>query len=415
MVVGGQHLLQPVGAGRVGPLEADFAVLRRIARRQVHLVGAGKPALGRIDDGRQLILAQKALPFVAAVAGDRHQPVPIGSDRRAADRHPANIAAGVGVDEIQRRRAEAAEFAPEVPGVLGGQIPRRAEIGRGPGLGPDGAHGEGAVGGGVELHHRPVTGEIQLDVPGRAGLHLNALVHDLHRLPAAAVAVLARVGGVEVVDVEVFLIDREDGQAEGDLVVVAEADAGLGRLAGADDVEAGCAQGHDVAQRWDAQGPVRIVGQHGAAGGAARGRDHPVVGALGGGLGVEIGQVAGVVGRGAGGGRREAHVAGGQLVVVEHVGRNRAGVEAGRNRQRVRRLDLDPQPVQLKAGGAGDLGALYLGVDIAGEAVAADTHHVLGRPEVRLALRQLELDRQRLGAGTDGPNIGVDPAGERLG
>jgi hypothetical protein len=71
----------------------------------------------------------------------------------------------------------------------------------------------------------------------------------------------------------------KDGQAEGDLAVVADGNAGQRRLAGTDHVEPRGHQMSDVAQRRHGVGPVRIVGEYGPARAGARRRHHPVVAA----------------------------------------------------------------------------------------------------------------------------------------
>ena len=107
---------------------------------------------------------------------------------------------------------------------------------------------------GSACEHGPVAREAELDLARRLAFDLDGLANDPHVLPAGAVAVLVRVVRVGLVDVEVLLIDGEDGEAEGDLAVVADGDAGQRRLAGADDGEAGRVQVDDVAQRRHADG-----------------------------------------------------------------------------------------------------------------------------------------------------------------
>ena len=87
--------------------------------------------------------------------------------------------------------------------------------------------------------YRAVAGELQARPRARLALHRDGLVDHRHRLPMALVVVVVAVGRVQVVDVEVLLIDVEDGQAEGDLAVVADGDAGQRRLAGADESRPG--------------------------------------------------------------------------------------------------------------------------------------------------------------------------------
>ncbi len=235
-----------------------------------------------------------------------------------------------------------------------------------------------------------------------------------HVLPRAVVAVLARVGRVEVVDVEVFLVDREDRQAEGDGLVVADRNAGQGRLARADHVKARRLEVHDVAQRGHAQRPVRVVGQDRPAGRRARGRDHPVVGAFRGGAVGQLSQRLAVDRRRLLGWRGELHVARAELVVREHVGRDDARIEAAGDPGGPGRLELVAQQVGVQPGGAGYLGAGDLGEHVAAQGMAADAHDVLRLPQVRLARGELEFHRQRQPPGAHLAHIGVDAGDERL-
>ncbi len=265
----------------------------------------------------QLVGGEGALPLVAAIAWHGHQAVPIGPDGRAAGGDPADVAGGAGEDQILRRRPPVGHGLGEAGPVVGVHVFDGAEVGGGSGLAPDGADSEGVVGRRVQADDGAVAGEEQVDLAGGGAFHRDGLVDDAHVLPPAAVPVLARVGRVQVVDVEVFLIDGEDREAEGDRVVVAHRNAWRGRLSRADDVEAGRLEMDDVAQRGDAQGAVRVVGQDRAAGGRTGRGDDPVVRALRRGA-VGHGSQGAVGGRfgGAHARRREGDVAGGELIVL---------------------------------------------------------------------------------------------------
>jgi hypothetical protein len=160
-----------------------------------------------------------------------------------------------------------------------------------------------------------VPGEPELHVHSRAVGDRDRLVHDTHGLPPPGVLVLVGVVGVGPVDVEVLLVDREDGQPERDVPVVADGHPRQRGFPGSDDVEAGCAQVHQIAQRGQPHGAMRVVGQQRPAGGAAARADHPVVAAL------RVGPRP----RRAGAERRRG---GGQPVDVEHVVGDEVEIEA---------------------------------------------------------------------------------------
>ena len=106
-----------------------------------------------------------------------------------------------------------------------------------------------------------MAGEEQIDVARLLAFDLDRLPHDLHVLPAVAELVLVRIARIQLVDVEVLLIDREDRQAEGDLAVVPDGDARQSRFARSDHRHPGRIQMHDVAQGRHAMGTVGIVRQ----------------------------------------------------------------------------------------------------------------------------------------------------------
>src|SRR5690606_1381254 len=88
------------------------------------------------------------------------------------------------------------------------------------------------------------------------------------RLPAALIEVGVT---LDAVDVQVFLVHAEDGQAERDRAVVPDGDAGQGRFARADDVQPRRRQVGEVAQGRRGQRAVRVGGQHRPAGRGAAG------------------------------------------------------------------------------------------------------------------------------------------------
>ncbi|MDH6593746.1 hypothetical protein M2165_003635 [Variovorax sp. TBS-050B] len=392
------------------------------------LVGGHDVAARRVELERQLVAVAEARPFVAPVARHRHQPVPVGADRREAARNPADVAAGVRIDLVLARRAPAVHGGAELVPVARAHVVHRSEIRRHAGLEPGRAQGPGALPAGFGHQHRAVPREA-VDQLARRGLalDLDALGHAQHRLPAALVAVLGGVGRVELVHVQVLLVHVEAREAEGDGAVVADGEPGQEGLARADGVHARRAQVRHVAQARRAVGAVRIVGEDRAAGGAEPRRDHPVVAAVGGGgvAGLGLQRCRGVAVRL----RRhrdgewrvrlgELRRCGGQLVGrAQFRMRHGAGVEPRRHGGRDRRIEFAPQPVGLRARGAGaeGAGALDLGGEVEREAVVPDAHDVLGRPDRRLVAEQRELGRQQRGLRAHLRHVGVDAGREGLG
>ena len=252
----------------------------------------------------------------------------------------------------------------------------------------------------VGRDHGAVAGEAQLHALGRGVLDRDVLLDHRHRLEAGAVAVLARRARARLVDVEVLLVDREDRQAEGDVLVVADRDARERGLAGADDVQPGADEVREVAQRRHALGAVRVVGEDRPARARAPAGDRPVVRAL---LPARPRAAAG---------RGELDRRDRQVVDVEHVGGDGVEVEALGDLVAPGRLELLAQRLRLAAEVAQDERALDLVGEVGDEPVAADPHDVLGRPALGPVAERLELDRQRRGPALDLVDVGVDARGE---
>ena len=245
-----------------------------------------------------------------------------------------------------------------------------------------------------------MPGKAQLQFARWLALHLDQLPNDPHVFPDAVVAVLVGVGRVQFVNIQILLVSPENRETEGDPFVMTDGDARQRRLPGPNHIHARSAQLHDVAQRRDAVLPVWIVGQNGPARRSSGTGHHPVVAAdrvhAAGRLVEQGGRIVCLrmlVWR------REHSVAGCQVVVPQHVARDGARVQAGRDGGGPGWIQLQAQPVGLhRPGGASDLGAPHLGCDVARQAVAADPDDIVQRPGVGRVARDMELWRQRLRA-----------------
>ena len=241
----------------------------------------------------------------------------------------------------------------------------------------------------------------QRELARSLAFHLDHLAVGRHLLPLAFVSVRVGVAGLGLVNVEVFLIHREDGDAEGDIIVVAERDARQGRLACSDDVEAGRVESDNIAERGHAKLAVRIVGKDGAPGLGFRRRHDPVVGAF---VELAVHQV-GKLRVGIDGGlllldqRLKVDLLRRQHVVIQNIGGYVARFEASRHDTLVSlRIELAAQFVGIDTGRASDAGACDFGCHVGDKRVAADAKHIFRLPRFRLRLRESEFDRQRLAA-----------------
>ncbi len=220
-----------------------------------------------------------AFPFVAAVAGNGDEPAPVRPQRGDAYGLVADVAGAVRPHHIFGGDAAVAARILELLPTVRLVDAQAGEVGSGAGLAPGGAHGIGLVVRLVLVDHRAMARVFQLDRHRRLSLDWDGFADDRHDFPYAAVAVLVGIGGVGVVNVEVFAVGAEDGEAPGAEIVVADGDARQRGLAAADDVPPGRDQVHPVAQRGRLLHAVRVVHHHGEAAGGEFPADDPVVAA----------------------------------------------------------------------------------------------------------------------------------------
>ena len=138
----------------------------------------------------------------------------------------------------------------------------------------------------ISVQHGSVSREPQLGLERRPFLDCDRFIHFLHHVPITVVAIAAWIRGIGLIHVKIFLIDREDGESPRPALVVADRDAGEGRLAGADHVPAGSDQVHPVPERRQLHRSMRVVGHDRTAQSCVIARYHPVVASLSLGIGL---------------------------------------------------------------------------------------------------------------------------------
>ena len=83
-----------------------------------------------------------------------------------------------------------------------------------------------------------MPGEFELRLNRSGSAHLDGFLNDLHLRPAAWHCVALPIRGIECLEIEVLLVQSEDGKSPRDLAIVACGDAWQPRLAGANDIRA---------------------------------------------------------------------------------------------------------------------------------------------------------------------------------
>ena len=255
--------------------------------------------------------------------------------------------------------------------------------------------------------------EGQFDLLRRAAFHGNDLANDAKRLPTILVLVLRGIGRVQLIDVEVLLVDIEDGEAKGDGSVVPKRDSGQRRFARADHVEARCGEVHQVAKARRRIRPVRVVCKNRATGRRFRRSNHPAIAALGKRLLIESRDRLRTC-------RDLEHILAHRYVLrreLKHLQdvRRKAWIEPVRHLRLpvVGESEADLISVHVVRLAQG-VGARHLGEKVSREPVGADTHYILRRPLSRSVVELFEFPRQARGVLREPIHIRVDAVDEPL-
>jgi hypothetical protein len=171
----------------------------------------------------------------------------------------ADVAGGVGVEEVFGGGFEAGGGSEKLGPGLGAGQGERAEIAGGARFGADPAQDVGAAAGGIDSDDGSVDGVAALDGFGAAAFDFHGVALDGHPFPDAGVEVIVEVGGAELFDVEILLVGAGNGEAETDGFVVAEGDAGQGGFACADSIDAGGDEVDGAAEAGDLEGAVGVA------------------------------------------------------------------------------------------------------------------------------------------------------------
>ena len=256
------------------------------------VVGGDDVSLRRVEGAGQFVKGNVVHPLVLIVpAGHRHGTVAGGTDRDTAGGLVADVALHVGVDKVLAGHVPVRKRLPELLPVAGtiqeeDTARHRAGLERRPrerqwlpAEGPIilGATGhvvdDGAVVGDArEYHHR-------LLLPGDGDL----LAHDLHIQPLPLVLVLVGVFRIDPLDEQVLYVRPQVRDPPGNVVVVADDDAGVAGEGETDHV-VGTVRPHRIAVEADLvpdgghlYGQVGVVGQEGHPRLGAVPGDDPVV------------------------------------------------------------------------------------------------------------------------------------------
>src|SRR6185503_9664134 len=101
--------------------------------------------------------------------------------------------------------------------------------------------------------------EEEIGSDGLAILDFDFLADDLERLPAGLVPVLVRLGGIELVNVEVLLVDGKDRYPKSDGAVMPDGNPRQCGFSTTNYVQTGCTEMCDVAQARSGVRAVRVI------------------------------------------------------------------------------------------------------------------------------------------------------------
>ena len=264
-------------AKRGGPFEIDLVL---VAFGDDLVIRSRDEPLRRIVSARQFRQREPAVPLIAAlVAGHRKQARPPLSYRRGPCGLPAYVAIHIGIHQILRRDSPSLERFQEFLPVLRSVQRERREIPRRSGLAANPSQRIRAMKRRVFIKDRSVTRESKVDIDvRRLALHFDRFALDLHLLPFVFVAILSRIRRICFFNVEVLLIDSDNGESEPNSLVVTGRDSRKRRLSRADDVPTGPDQVNEIAQRWQTDASMRIIRKNRFARVGERTAYDPVVG-----------------------------------------------------------------------------------------------------------------------------------------
>ncbi len=164
----------------------------------------------------------------------------------------------------------------QAPGLI---HPQAGQVRRAADFHPGSAQGIRFVMLAIFVQHRTVPRVLELHLFRGLALDGNRLAKDAHLLPAAEIAVLARVLWIHVIHVQIFVVLAEDRQPPTAVLVVADGHARQDGLASADDVPSRRLQVNKIAQRRRGQRPMRVIDDVGKSRLRETAAHHPVVGA----------------------------------------------------------------------------------------------------------------------------------------
>src|SRR5215510_12110022 len=125
-----------------------------------------------------------------------------------------DVAGTVGIDDVLRRDFPAWHGALELLPVARTIDAEGSEVTGGARLGAYPTQGEGALA--IFPHHRAVFGEMQCDFHIGRTADPDSLALLAHRRPPIRGPVQLRIARIQVLDVEILLVDSENGEAPGD-------------------------------------------------------------------------------------------------------------------------------------------------------------------------------------------------------
>jgi len=129
--------------------------------------------------------------------------------------------------------------------------------------------------------YRTMRRELQHLGLRRSALNLDRSVLDAHWLPFSVVLVFIRIGRIQLLQVQVLLIDGEDGEPPRDAFVVTSGHSRQRRFAGSDYIPSRSVQMNDVAQGRHRDYAMWIVSQNRLARLSQLAGDCPVIAANG--------------------------------------------------------------------------------------------------------------------------------------
>ena len=162
-------------------------------------------------------------PLIITCATHRKQSGPVVAHGREPSRMLADIAFAVGVNNVLGRDFPARHGGFECLPTLSAVHCQRGQIASSSWFPSYPLQGKSSSS--IVPEHWAMTGKFQVHLNGRSAANPEAFLPQLHLFPPLRSFVLGWIGWIQLFNVKILLIQTEDGETPGDVLIVSQRDA----------------------------------------------------------------------------------------------------------------------------------------------------------------------------------------------